>query len=77
MKNNLTDLNNHLFDQLARLNKENLSNDGMAKEINRSNAITSVAREVIKNGQLCLDVVKFTTEFQPKKSLPDILEHQK
>lgn len=55
MKNKLSDLNNHLFAQLERLGNEALTGEELAKEIDRSNAITSVAKEVISNGRLVLD----------------------
>ncbi len=54
MKNKLVDLNNHLFAQLERLNDETLTGDALEAEINRSSAITSVAREIISNGSLVL-----------------------
>lgn len=55
MKNKLSDLNNHLFAQLERLGDEKLKGEELAKEIERSNAITSVAKEVISNARLVLD----------------------
>lgn len=58
MKNKLSDLNNHLFAQLERLGNENLKGEELANEIDRSNAITSVAKEVISNARLVLDAQK-------------------
>lgn len=55
MKNKLSDLNNHLFAQLERLGNEALSGEQLAAEIERSHAITSVAKEVISNARLVLD----------------------
>lgn len=55
MKNKLSDLNNHLFAQLERLGDEDLKGEELAREIERSYAITSVAKEVINNGRLVLD----------------------
>ncbi|MDP5205851.1 hypothetical protein [Alishewanella sp. SMS8] len=55
MKNKLSDLNNHLFAQLERLGNETLKGEELAKEIDRSHAITSVAKEVISNARLVLD----------------------
>lgn len=58
MKNKLSDLNNHLFAQLERLGNEALAGEQLAAEIERSNAITSVAKEVISNARLVLDAQK-------------------
>ena len=55
MKNKLTDLNNHLFEQLERLNDDDLKGDALAEEINRSKAITGVAAQIIGNAKLALD----------------------
>ena len=58
MKNKLIDLNNHLFAQLERLSDESLSGDLLQKELQRSNAVTAVAKEIIANGRLVLDAQK-------------------
>ncbi|MBV2128200.1 hypothetical protein [Arsukibacterium indicum] len=55
MKNKLSDLNNHLFAQLERLSDEKLSGEALSAEIHRSNAVTTVAKEIINNGRLVLD----------------------
>lgn len=43
MKNTLSDLNNHLFAQLERLGEEDLDEEEIKKEVQRSKAITDVA----------------------------------
>lgn len=42
-QNKLTDLNNHLFEEMERLMYDDLSEEDMKKEIKRANAITSVS----------------------------------
>ena len=53
MKNTLGDLNNYLFEQLERLNDE-MSKDDLDKEIQRSHAVSNIARNIINNGNLVL-----------------------
>lgn len=52
MKNTLSDLNNHLFAQLERLGEEDLDEDEIKKEVQRSKAITDVAKVIVDNGRL-------------------------
>lgn len=54
MKNKLTDLHNHLFEQLERLNDDSLKGQELAEEIERSRAIGGVASMIIANGNLIL-----------------------
>lgn len=58
MKNQLIDLNNHLFTQLERLNEEGLGGDNLKSEIKRSQAMSSLAHSVIDNARLALDAEK-------------------
>lgn len=54
VKSRLSDLNTHLFAQLERLSDESIKGEALAQEIERSRAVTTVAREIISNGQLVL-----------------------
>ena len=51
MRNTLGDLNNHLFEQLERLNDEELTEGELQKEIQRSKSIEGVAKQIIENGK--------------------------
>lgn len=73
MKNKLIDLHNHLFEQLERLNDSDLKGDALKTEIERSKAITSVAREIISNGNLVLDAQIALSERNIDK-IPTMLE---
>lgn len=43
MKNKLVDLNNHLFEQLERLNDDELTDADLEKEIKRSKAMACIS----------------------------------
>lgn len=78
MKIKLTDLNEHLFEQLERLNDEDLKGDALTEEIERSKAITSVAREIVSNAQLILDAHKLLMDPElVGKTLPTLLTDKK
>lgn len=65
MKNNIQDLNNYLFEQLERLNDDELLNDAekLEIEIKRSKAVTNVSQTIINNAQLVLNAKKFCNDF--------------
>ena len=74
MKNKMTDLHNHLFAQLERLSDEELNGDGLKEEIERSKAVTAVAREIIANGSLVLKARRAIQDREIGEELPPMLE---
>lgn len=76
MKNTLGDLNNHLFAQLEKLSDEDLSEEELDKEIQRSEAMTKIADQIIKNGDLQLKAMKHMDEYgyERQKTVPEMLE---
>ena len=70
----MTDLNNHLFEQLTRLNDEKLKGAKLEEEIERSKAVTSVAKEIISNGKLVLEAKIKVGDMIKKEDLPKMLE---
>lgn len=77
MRNNLTDLNNHLFEQLERLNDDELKGDALKEEIQRSKSIEDVAKQIINNGRLVLDSQKFVDDrMSADSSMPSMLDNK-
>lgn len=68
---NLGDLNTHLFDQLNRLNAEDLKGEELKEEINRAKAVSDISRQIIDNGRLVLEAAKFKDDrFDIDRELP-------
>ncbi|WP_096269379.1 hypothetical protein [Paucisalibacillus globulus] len=77
MKNTLGDLNNHLFAQLERLNDEDIKGEDLKEEIERSKAVTGIAKNIIDTGKLVLDGQKFMdsdNRMNADAKLPKMLE---
>lgn len=76
MKNTLGDLNNHLFAQLERLGDEEIQGEKLIEEIDRAKAITTIANQIISNGNLVLQAEKFKAETlgKSKADAPKMLE---
>ena len=80
MKNKLTDLNDHLFAQLERLNDEDLKDEELERELKRSKSMTNVADKIINNAKVCLDASKMFADYGDvagNKLLPVMLENKK
>jgi hypothetical protein len=57
-KNRLIDLNDHLFEQLERLNDDELKDEKLSQEVKRAASMTNVAKQIIDSGRLALDAKK-------------------
>lgn len=75
MKNTLGDLNNYLFQQLERLNDEDLKGENLEIEIKRSKAISEIAKNIINNGSLVLAAKKWHDDrWDAEQDIPKMLE---
>lgn len=75
MKNTLSDLNNYLFEEMERLNDDELMEKDAEKEIRRAKAISGIASQIVQNGNLVLKAHQFTDgKMDAEANLPKILE---
>ena len=63
MKNTLADLNNHLFEQMERLNDDELTNEQLEKEIKRADAMKDIATQIISNASILLKATELNMEY--------------
>lgn len=62
MRNSLTDLKNYLFEQIERVNDDNLTDEELEKEIKRSKAVTEASRTIVEIAKTQMDAFKYATE---------------
>jgi hypothetical protein len=74
VKNRLANLNDHLFEQLERLNDDDLKGEDLAREIGRAQAMCNVAGQIIANGRLVLDAAKASDDHPGVGKIPLLLE---
>jgi hypothetical protein len=63
MKNTLQDLNNHLFEQLERLNDEEMTDEQLDRELRRADGMTKIATQIIENGELAFKTMVHMDEY--------------
>ena len=78
MKNSLSDLNNILFEQIERLNDDEVMEQFSDQEIERAKAISSVANQIIQNAELQLRAAKFMDDkVLTSREMPEVLKLNK
>ena len=63
MGNNLVDLNELLFNQLRKLENDELTDEQLDREIKKSDSITKTASVILGNARLALDAQKQFDEY--------------
>ena len=76
-RNKISDLNNHLFAQLEKLNDDQLQGDNLNTEVNRARAMSSLASQIINSTKLTLDAIKMSNngEINPV-DVPNLLDEK-
>lgn len=78
MKNSLADLNNILFEQLERLNDDEVMEQSPDAEIERAKALSSIAKQIVRSASLQLQAAKFMDESAiANKEMPAVLQLNK
>lgn len=62
MTGRLSDLNDHLFAQLDRLARTDMSPDDIDREVQRTEAIVAVSEQVVENAKVQLTAAKLFAE---------------
>ena len=57
-RNKISDLNNHLFAQLEKLNDDELTGEQLDNEVQRAKAMSNLAGQIISSTKLTLDAIK-------------------
>lgn len=75
MKNTLTDLNNYLFEQLERLNDDELDSEELERELKKTDSIVRISEKIIENGELAFKTMKHLDDYgyHEHKSVPPML----
>lgn len=63
VKNTLLDLNDHLFEQMERLNDDDLTDEELEKEIKRADAMKDIAKQIIDNANVVLKATELNAEY--------------
>ncbi len=63
MKNTLQDLNDHLFEQLERLNDDDLNDEQLDRELKRAEGMTKIAVQIIQNAELAYKTMVHMDEY--------------
>ena len=73
--NTLGNLNSYLFEQVERLNNDELKGENLKEEMERARAISGIAKDIVSNANLVLQAQKFADDrWDAGKEVPKMLE---
>ena len=61
-RNSLLDLNDHLFAMIEKLGDDDIVGAELEQEIDRAIAMSNLAKDVVSNARLVLDVARFNDD---------------
>jgi hypothetical protein len=73
-RNKLSDLNDHLFEQLEWPGDRDIKGEALTEEIGRAAAVCGVAGKIIAGGRLVLEAAKAADDIPGIKKHPLLLE---
>lgn len=74
MRNKLINLNDHLFEQLERLNDEDLTPEQLEQEIKRSKAMADIGKVIVDNVRAVVEGIKVVNEYGlTNEEVPEVL----
>ncbi len=76
MKNTLAALNDILFEQLERLNDDELTDEQLQMQLKRTDQVVKVSEQIIANGELAFKAIQHKDKYYGTggKQLPPMLE---
>ena len=80
MKNTLGDLNNVLFEQLERLNDDDMTEEQLDRELRKTDATVKIAEKIIANGELAFKTMKHMDDYgynTKERTVPKMLVSDK
>jgi len=60
MRNKNFHLKNHLFEQLERLNDDDLTDEQLEKEVKRAKAMSDIAKNIVESAKVDMQFYKLT-----------------
>lgn len=78
MRNGLMDLHNYLFEQIERLNDDELTGEALQEQVCKSRQITDIGKVIVQNASLMLKARKLIDDgSMDRKDVPQILIGEK